>query len=142
MPSFAAVYNSHVFEHIPQSQAAACLSECHRVLAPGAVLRVVVSDLEMINRLYLKYLYEAVDDDEEAAKRHKWMMPELLDQMAREEGGGEILKYGQLNPMPAEDDVIERVSREALNYLIPSRAAFPDRAPEAPALEIPQADPG
>ena len=139
--SFAAVYHSHVLEHIPKRQAAAFLNECHRVLAPGGVLRVVVPDLEMIARLYLKYLDEAVAGDEEAAKRHEWMTLELLDQLAREESGGEMLKYWQQNPMPAEDYVIERMGREVLNYLTPYRAAFPDRAPEIPAPEAALADP-
>jgi predicted SAM-dependent methyltransferase len=139
--SFAAVYHSHVLEHIPKRQAAAFLSECHRVLAPGGVLRVVVPDLEMITRLYLKYLDEAVAGDEQAAKRHEWMTLELLDQLAREESGGEMLKYWQQNPMPAEDYVIERMGREVLNYLTPYRASFSNNSPEAPAPEMPQADP-
>lgn len=138
--SFAAVYHSHVLEHIPKNQAAAFLGECHRVLAPGGVLRVVVPDLEMITRLYLKYLDEAVAGDEEAAKRHEWMTLELLDQLAREESGGEMLKYWQLNPMPAEDYVIERMGREVLNYVNPYRALLSDHAPETAAPEPPQAD--
>jgi predicted SAM-dependent methyltransferase len=138
--SFAAVYHSHVLEHIPKSQAAAFLRECRRVLAPGGVLRVVVPDLEMIARLYLKHLDEAVAGDGEAAKRHEWMTLELLDQLAREESGGEMLKYWQQNPMPAEDYVIERMGREVLNYLAPYRASLPDGAPAPPASEPPQAD--
>lgn len=138
--SFAAVYHSHVLEHIPKSQAAAFLNECHRVLAPGGVLRVVVPDLEMITRLYLKYLDEAVAGDEEAAKRHEWMTLELLDQLVREEGGGEVLKYWQQNPMPAEEFVIERVGREVLNYLEPYRSSLLTRDPHAPVSEPPRPD--
>jgi predicted SAM-dependent methyltransferase len=138
--SFAAVYHSHVLEHIPKSQAAAFLNECHRVLAPGGVLRVVVPDLEMITRLYLKYLDEAVAGDEEAAKRHEWMTLELLDQLVREEGGGEMLKYWQQNPMPAEGYVIERLGREVLNYLGPYRASLLNQPTHPPAPAPPQAD--
>jgi len=137
--SFAAVYHSHVLEHIPKSQAAAFLNECHRVLAPGGVLRVVVPDLEMITRLYLKYLDEAVAGDEEAAKRHEWMTLELLDQMVREESGGEMLKYWRQNPMPAEDFVIERFGREVLNHLGPIRAAQLNKVSSEVTIEAPQA---
>jgi predicted SAM-dependent methyltransferase len=136
--SFAAVYHSHVLEHIPKNQAAAFVSECHRVLAPGGILRVVVPDLETIARLYLKYLDAAVAGDEIAASRHEWMTLELLDQMVREESGGEMGKYWQQNPMPAEDFVIERFGREVLNQLENIRAAQQPSPSAAVAIQTPQ----
>lgn len=138
--SFAAVYHSHVLEHIPKKQAPAFLGECHRVLAPGGVLRVVVPDLEMITRLYLKHLDDGLAGDEDAVKRHEWMTLELLDQLVRENSGGEMLKYWQQNPMPAEEYVIERVGREVLNYLEPYRASLSAEAPQPPVPEPPAPD--
>ena len=35
-----------MFEHLGRDEARAFLSECHRVLAPGGVLRLVVPDLD------------------------------------------------------------------------------------------------
>ena len=36
----------------------------------------------------------AVAGDPDAAQRYEWMILELLDQMVRDEGGGEMLKIG------------------------------------------------
>ncbi len=44
-------------------------------------------------------------------------MLELLDQIARNQTGGEMLKYWMQNPMPAEDFVIARVGSEALTMI-------------------------
>lgn len=120
--SFVAVYHSHVLEHLPRQQAEPFLKECYRLLVPGGILRVVVPDLETITRLYLKYLDGAVAGDEESAKRHEWMTLELLDQMVREESGGEVQKYWRQNPIPAEDFVIERAGQEVQKFLDAYRA--------------------
>jgi cephalosporin hydroxylase/predicted SAM-dependent methyltransferase len=114
--SFGAVYHSHVLEHLPRRNAAPFLKECYRVLARGGIMRVVVPDLETIARLYLKYLDGSLNGDKESIQRHEWMTLELLDQMVREQSGGEMLKYWQRNPMPAEDFVIERMGQEVRRY--------------------------
>lgn len=44
--TFTAVYASHVLEHLFVGQARRVLKECHRVLKPGGVVRMVVPDLE------------------------------------------------------------------------------------------------
>jgi len=45
---FTGVYASHVLEHLYFEEAQRLLKECHRVLEPGGVLRVVVPDLAAI----------------------------------------------------------------------------------------------
>lgn len=50
--SFAAVYASHLVEHLHLEETLRLLSECRRVLAPGGVLRVVVPDLKAMVREY------------------------------------------------------------------------------------------
>jgi predicted SAM-dependent methyltransferase len=40
------VYSSHMLEHLGRDEARAFLLECHRVLCPGGMLRLVVPDLE------------------------------------------------------------------------------------------------
>ena len=116
------IYHSHVLEHFPRSFAPVFLRECLRVLMPGGILRVVVPDLETIARLYLKHLDGALAGEETSAVRHEWMTLELLDQMVREESGGEMLRYWKQNPMPAGDFVVERLGSEVLQFITSHRA--------------------
>jgi predicted SAM-dependent methyltransferase len=51
--SVAAIYASHVLEHLYREEAQRLVKECMRVLAEGGVLRVVVPDLEAIIREYM-----------------------------------------------------------------------------------------
>jgi cephalosporin hydroxylase/predicted SAM-dependent methyltransferase len=120
--SFEVVYHSHVLEHLTKEQGKAFLAECFRVLKHGGILRVVVPDLERIARLYLENLDRAEAGDEWASARHEWMLLELLDQMVRETSGGEMGRYFQLNPMPAEDFVLERFGHQVLEVIKPMRA--------------------
>lgn len=121
--SFAAVYHSHVLEHLPRWRAEFFLKECYRVLATDGILRLVVPDLETITRLYLKYLDGALAGDEESARRHDWMTLELLDQMTREESGGEMKKYWRQKPMPAGEFVFERMGQEVRKFLDACRSS-------------------
>lgn len=50
--SFEAVYCSHLLEHLQADVAERCLSEAHRVLVPGGVLRIAVPDLDNMVRRY------------------------------------------------------------------------------------------
>lgn len=131
--SCAVVYHSHVLEHLPRPAAPHFLRECNRLLAPGGLLRILVPDLETIARLYLENLKGAMAGDGLAARRHEWMTLELMDQMVRDESGGEMLKYWQLNPMPAEEFVIERTGREVLRVIEPYRARMVSDAPPPPS---------
>lgn len=90
---FDAVYHAHLFEHLPPRQAPALLAECRRVLRPGGVLRVVVPDLEQLARLYLDAVERAWVGDDEAARRHRWLVLEMYDQATRETPGGAMLPY-------------------------------------------------
>lgn len=106
------VYHSHVLEHLTCSEGRRFIAECHRVLQPQGILRVVVPDLEGIARLYLQNLEGAKNGNPDAANRHEWITLELLDQMVREESGGEMGKYWQRALMPAGQFVIERMGQE------------------------------
>ena len=48
----AAVFSSHVFEHLFFDEVERLIGEIYRVLVPGGVCRVVVPDLEKIIQLY------------------------------------------------------------------------------------------
>jgi SAM-dependent methyltransferase len=50
--SFEAVYCSHMLEHLHPDVAEHCLTEIHRVLVPGGVLRIAVPDLDAMVEQY------------------------------------------------------------------------------------------
>ncbi|MDM7998658.1 MAG: methyltransferase domain-containing protein [Dehalococcoidia bacterium] len=54
--SVGAIYNSHVFEHIPRAEAVRVLTEWYRVLRPGGKLYLCVPDQEVLFRVYLDNL--------------------------------------------------------------------------------------
>jgi SAM-dependent methyltransferase len=134
---FDGVYCSHVIEHLPKGSVQMFFRECHRVLLPGGVLRTVIPDLERIARIYLEMLDGALRGESEAQKKYEWIVIEMLDQLVRNQSGGEMLKYWRQNPMPAEHFVIERTGSEVLNLLKIVRGASSDPGttadPEGPA---------
>ncbi len=92
--SFKVVYHSHVLEHIPKEHAKSFMDECYRLLEVGGVVRVVVPDLEMIVRSYLKFLEENLKaPNEVAAANYDWMMIEMFDQVVRHQSGGHMMQY-------------------------------------------------
>lgn len=48
------VFTSHVLEHFPLDETAHIVRECHRVLKPGGVIRVVVPDVAPAVQAYLR----------------------------------------------------------------------------------------
>ena len=134
---FDGVYHSHVLEHLPRADGERFLRECWRVLLPGGTIRVVVPDLETLARLYLKHLEGAVEGDAEAARRYEWSVIEMIDQMVRERSGGEMLRYWQQNPMPAEGFVIERMGHEVTRVLERLRATGAQASADAKSAREP-----
>jgi len=112
--SCALVYHSHVLEHLPRWQAPIFLKECFRLLKPGGLLRVAIPDLETICRLYLENLAKALEGDQAAAERREWLTIELMDQMTREESGGDMYRYWQQYPIPEKLFMLSRVGHEAI----------------------------
>lgn len=127
---FEVVYHSHVLEHLPKRAAPPFIAECARVLKPGGIIRVVIPDLEMICRVYLEVLGAALRGEPSAAERYDWITVEMLDQMVREESGGEMLRFWSQRPVPAKDFVIERVGRIAGDFI--------DRLAQQPASQEPE----
>ena len=50
--SCSAIFSEHFIEHVTKEDAANLLSECHRALQPGGVLRVSTPDAELFFRSY------------------------------------------------------------------------------------------
>ena len=59
--SVAVAYSSHTLEHFDKADGRSFLSECHRVLRPGGIIRIVVPDLHVIVVDYLEGRLRADD---------------------------------------------------------------------------------
>jgi predicted SAM-dependent methyltransferase len=94
---FEAVYSSHVLEHMPPDEAARCLREVHRVLAPGGIARIAVPDLDLRIRGYDperadEWFERLLETRKTRSKnRHHWMYNEgSLGRLFREAGFEEV----------------------------------------------------
>ena len=69
--SLEVVYHSHMLEHLTNNEGIEFLRECNRVLQPGAIMRLLVPDLENFSKKYIEgddfffdaYRKEALDND-------------------------------------------------------------------------------
>ncbi len=116
--SFDAVYQSHVLEHISRHEAKRLLSECCRILRDDGIIRVVVPDLEQIAKTYVEWLDKVTrEGGREAEDRYNWIVLELLDQLVREQSGGEMMEYFNRSDPSVMDFIVERCGKEYLGYL-------------------------
>jgi SAM-dependent methyltransferase len=83
--TFDVVYHAHFLEHLPREAAPVFLSECRRVLKPGAMLRVVVPDLELQATSYVRSLKAVENGDPNAGIQHQQAVHELFDYIVRTE---------------------------------------------------------
>ncbi len=112
--SFDAVYASHLLEHIPFSLVDGFIAECVRVARPGAIIRLVVPDLENMARVYLETVDKAASGELDALLRHDWMIIEMIDQSVRTASGGRMKQFLQEHQGdPVLRFVQERIGREA-----------------------------
>ena len=117
--SFDAVYHSHVLEHLSPTSGQNLLHECFRVLRPGGILRTVVPDLEQIAQLYLKSHQQAWSNECLDAN-YQWMKLELLDQLVRDQSGGQMGRYISTGALSNEDFVKSRLGEEFLQCQSPT----------------------
>jgi len=133
--AFAAVYASHLVEHLAPAEALALVRECHRVLRPGGVLRVVVPDLEGVVRAYLASLEAAAGGDDAARWRHRWMTVELLDQLVRRRPGGLMRRWWSCDPVPCRELIEARLGTEATAAIDDLQAVRRRRGEPPPPVE-------
>ena len=124
---FDAVYHSHVIEHLDSKHGIELIRECFRVLKPGGVARIVVPDLEKIAKLYLEKHDRAWQGDEQAQTDYDWMKLELLDQLVRNESGGQMGPY-MANPEIRNSEFVR--SRVGDEYDICQPFPANDKKPE------------
>jgi SAM-dependent methyltransferase len=84
---FEIVYSSHFIEHIPKSDITNFIFECHRVMKPGGIIRIVVPDFENIAREYVKNI------DTGKSEEAEFNIIELIDQCVRTKSGGELSSW-------------------------------------------------
>jgi predicted SAM-dependent methyltransferase len=111
---FDLVYHSHVLEHFSKEDGERFMAECFRVLKPGGVIRVVIPDLEVIVREYLKFLEDGIRNplDEVNRANYDWMLIEMYDQTVRNYSGGNMAKYLFQETMLNESFVMKRIGEE------------------------------
>jgi SAM-dependent methyltransferase len=78
------LYSSHFLEHIPKTEAPAFLGECRRALKPGAIIRLVLPDLEELCHAYLAARSAGHHDQAD------FIVLEMLDQCVRTTAGGDL----------------------------------------------------
>ena len=134
-----ATYSSHVLEQLSASEAVPFLAEQIRVLRPGGVLRVVVPDLESICRLYLQHLGALRQGDAGAEFPYRFTLLELLDQVVRDESGGELLAaYRSAQPGDVAH-ILQRHGDEAREHLPGDRLQTLDHQRQSPQVDTPPA---
>jgi len=81
------VYHSHMLEHLDREVAVEFLKEIYRVLKHGGIVRIVVPDLQILARNYLKSL-ELSMHDSNFTHSHDDCIADLYEQSVRREGVG------------------------------------------------------
>jgi predicted SAM-dependent methyltransferase len=114
--SIDAVYTSHLVEHLAPDDLVRLLRDICRVIRTGGIVRIVAPDLESICRAYLTALGEAWTGLEGASARYDWMIIELVDQMARSKGGGEMGAYLERVPPEERAFIVSRIGMEAESF--------------------------
>jgi len=110
--SMDVIYHSHVLEHFSKTDGVKFINECFRVLKPQGVIRIAVPDLETIAKEYLKNIEMATSGQTEAQQNYNWIVLELLDQMVRNESGGNMKTYLCQDTIPNEGYVFSRIGME------------------------------
>lgn len=111
------VYHSHVLEHFTKDQAEKFLFECHRVLKPNGVIRIVVPDLQYSVKEYvLAYNNLKLENNSFNQNRYDWSVIELVDQLTRTYSGGEVMHFLKQPVIHIEKELEQRVGKGCLNY--------------------------
>jgi predicted SAM-dependent methyltransferase len=118
--AFDVVYHSQFIEHLPHDKAPIFISECHRILKPNGVLRVVTPNLQNQAVEYLRNLEAVLNapSDESTKLRYDWIRLEMLDQLSRHTPGGEMVSFLRTSGIDIRDYLWQRMGRSGENLLL------------------------
>jgi len=111
--TFDVVYHAHVIEHFTREEGRKLLAECHRVLKPDGILRVVFPDFEQAVREYLTTLDEVRAGKKHRQQDYEWMVIEIIDQYCRHFSGGEMMRYFVREELKNEEFLCKRLGADA-----------------------------
>jgi len=123
--TFDVVYHSQFIEHLPHEKALTFMGECHRILKPNGVLRVVTPDLHNQAVEYLRNLQAVLDspNDLDARLRYDWIRLEMLDQLTRHTSGGDMVTFLSLSGRNIRDYLWQRMGRSGENMIPDAESA-------------------
>jgi predicted SAM-dependent methyltransferase len=114
------IYHSHVLEHLDKQEGAKFITDCHRVLKNGGVMRLCIPDLEQICIEYLNNLnigYEKQDVN--AIKRYRWNKLEMYDQVIRKKSGGNMINF--IKEGLVDKDYVVKRSGDEMQFLFDNK---------------------
>ncbi len=116
---FDVVYHSQFLEHLSYDQGLDFIKECKRILKPGGVVRIVTPDLEDQAKSYLELLKQlkARPSDKDLVLKYEWIRLEMLDQLNRNQSGGEMTKFLSENGMEIKSYLFDRMGRSGRNLI-------------------------
>ncbi len=111
------VYHSHVLEHFTKEGGKYFISECFRILKPAGIIRIAVPDLEGITKSYLECLAEVRNHPDEKTKaNYQWAVIELIDQLSRNQSGGEMIKMWKKENLVNTEFIQQRIGDEFVAF--------------------------
>jgi hypothetical protein len=93
------------------------IKECHRVLKPNGIIRVVVPDLENMVDEYKRLLNENIENPTDLSKaNYEWIMLEMYDQSVRHSSGGLMAKFIRQTNLINEQYIVDRIGYVGSNF--------------------------
>ena len=118
--SFDVLYHSQFIEHIDFEMGIKFTHECLRILKPGGIIRIVTPDLEDQANEYLNALKNISNNpnSESAQLEYEWIRLEFLEQLMRNEDGGDMLKFLESKGHKALSYIEKRLGRSG-RHIVP-----------------------
>ena len=115
--TFDAAYALHIFEHHHGDEVVPALRELHRVMKPGATLRISTPDVETEARLYLEAVARLKAEPSEANEvAYQLAIARMIDQCVRSASGGIMAQIVSAGRWREED--MQTIYGHALDFLI------------------------